>query len=885
MSKFQFLQIGFCFVTFSAVLAGCSKSETPAPESPASTASANDTAPVGQLGNAVAPNHYRLELSIDPSQERFSGTVEIDITVNEPSDRIWLHGKDLDVTQVYLLDAHEQRIDASYAQELDSGVALITLRSPVDAGPATLHLAYSAAFNTNTNALFKVDRDGHSYAVTQFEPIAARSVFPGFDEPGFKVPFDLAVVARADDVVITTTPESSVEALSDGLIRHVFETTRPMPTYLLAFAVGPYDLVDYGMIPPNSIRDREVHLRGIAAKGLGERMDYALKNTDGLLSELEEYFGTPYPYKKLDLIAMPESFGGAMENIGAITYDEYLLLMDEDSPLNQRRAYTVVHAHEMAHMWFGNLVTAQGYWPEGEFDRETLKGALGAMSNDSLAAARQIREPIDNNDKISGAFDGITYQKGGGVLAMLERYVGEDRFQAGIQLHMERNEDSTATAEEFIASVAEGSERAEIETAFKSYIEQPGVPLLSVSLNCADENNPLLEVSQSRYAPLGSTIDPNESEWHIPMCVSFTADGEQKSSCTLLSGKEQSIKLDAESCPSHVLPNADGTGYYRFSLDDDGWQDLIANAASLPPAEALVVADSLDAALRSGTVTAEAYVSGMAALINHDTWDVVSAAMGNLEMMTNVVGESQLEPLQKTFRNIVRPRFAQLADKSDSGSNLLRQRMQRFLIVMANDQDMRKPLAEQAAASIGLNGEPDPGAVPVSQLETVLSIGVQDIGEPFFDLLLEQAIASEDPAFRGAAGGALARVEDPELVKKLQAALMAGDFKGTEALGIMARQMVRAATTEQTYAWIKENDDAIIERIPESFRSRIVPSLGSSFCSDERADEWQEFVESHADGLPGYERPLAQAIENVRLCAALRDAKGAELVAAFENYN
>jgi len=346
-----------CSTRDDLVLAGCSKSETPAPESPASTASANDTAPVGQLGNAVAPNHYRLELSIDPSQERFSGTVEIDITVNEPSDRIWLHGKDLDVTQVYLLDAHEQRIDASYAQELDSGVALITLRSPVDAGPATLHLAYSAAFNTNTNALFKVDRDGHSYAVTQFEPIAARSVFPGFDEPGFKVPFDLAVVARADDVVITTTPESSVEALSDGLIRHVFETTRPMPTYLLAFAVGPYDLVDYGMIPPNSIRDREVHLRGIAAKGLGERMDYALKNTDGLLSELEEYFGTPYPYKKLDLIAMPESFGGAMENIGAITYDEYLLLMDEDSPLNQRRAYTVVHAHEMAHMWFGNLVT------------------------------------------------------------------------------------------------------------------------------------------------------------------------------------------------------------------------------------------------------------------------------------------------------------------------------------------------------------------------------------------------------------------------------------------------------------------------------------------------------------------------------------------------
>jgi len=360
MSKFRFLQIAICFTALLTIFTGCSKSDAPAEDpasSPAPSAGTSDTAPVGQLGDAVVPRHYRLALRIDPSQDTFSGTVEIDITVNEPGERIWVHGKDLDVAEVYLLDSQAQRIDASYEQQLDSGVALVSLARPVEAGSATLHFTYSAAFNTNTNALFKVDRDGYSYAVTQFEPIAARLVFPGFDEPGFKVPFDLTVVARAADVVITTTPEASVETLSDGLVKHVFETTRPMPTYLLAFAVGPYDLVDYGMIPPNAIRDREVHLRGIAAKGLGERMEYALKNTDGLLSVLEEYFGTPYPYKKLDLIAMPESFGGAMENIGAITYDEYLLLMDENSPLNQRRAYTVVHAHEMAHMWFGNLVT------------------------------------------------------------------------------------------------------------------------------------------------------------------------------------------------------------------------------------------------------------------------------------------------------------------------------------------------------------------------------------------------------------------------------------------------------------------------------------------------------------------------------------------------
>jgi len=883
----KILQVAICISIPFAFLTGCSKPDVPAtPQTPSEDSTAVDSAlaPAGELGEAVVPTQYSLELKIDPTQNRFSGVTTINVSLNEQVDAIWLHGNDLEVSEVYLTDNQSNRIEATYEQRLDSGVALVSLAESVAAGAATLHFTYDAPFNTSTNALFKVERDGDSYAVTQFEPIAARNVFPGFDDPGFKVPFDLTIVTRAEDVAITTTPEASTEALSDGFVQHVFETTRPMPTYLLAFAAGPYDVVDYGMIPANSIRDREVRLRGVVAKGLGHRMEYALKNTDGILSVLEEYFGSPYPYKKLDLIAMPESFGGAMENVGAITYDEFLLLMDEDSPVSQRRTYTVVHAHEMAHMWFGNLVTpawwndiwlnesfaswmmnkaANSYWPEGEFDRETLKGALGAMTGDSLAAAREIREPIDRNEKISGAFDGITYQKGGGVLAMLERYVGEDLFQAGIQLHMDRHADGTATAEDFIASIAEGSDRVEIEAAFKSYIEQPGVPLLSVSLNCADPQNPSLDVSQARYAPLGSAIDTNASAWQVPMCVSFVVGDEQKSSCALLSEKEQSIKLDAESCPTRVHPNADGAGYYRFAMDDAGWAQLLTDSANIPAAEALVLADSLDAAFRAGVVTADSYVAGM---------------------ITSIIEDSKLEPVEQAFRDIARPRFARLTDSADAGAVLLRQRLQRFLIVAANDQDMREPMARQAAARIGLDGEADPTAAPASELETIFSIGVQDIGAEFFDLLLEQAIASEDPAFRNSAFGALARVEDPELVTKLEAAMLEGRFKGTEAVGILFRQMFRAATTEQTYQWIRDNDDAIIEMMPQSFRSGVVPGLGGAFCSAGRADEWQEFVVSHADKIPGYERNLAQATERIRLCAALREAKSEELITAFRNH-
>lgn len=896
------LRAAACLLLPLLLLTACSDSSEPA----AQAAADPGAAPVGQLGTSVVPLHYRLELRIDPREERFAGTTSIDLKFNEGTSGVWLHGKDLDVREVYLTDADANRIDATYEQHLDSGVALVSLAQPVAAGEATLHFTYTAAFNSSTNALFSVLRGGDAYAATQFEPIAARQVFPGFDEPSFKVTFDLSMVTQANDVAITNTPEAATEDLVDGFVRHTFETTRPMPTYLLAFAVGPYDVVDYGTIAANAIRDREVPLRAIVAKGLGHRAKYALQHTEGILTVLEEYFGTPYPYRKLDLIAVPEGFGGAMENIGAITYDESLLLMDEDSPVSQRRAYTSVHAHEMAHMWFGNLVTpnwwndiwlneafaswmdnkaSHAYWPDGEFDRETLKGALGAMNNDSLESAREIREPIDHSNKIASAFDGITYQKGAGVLNMLERYVGEEGFQAGVRLHMDRHADQTATAEDFIASVTEGSDRVELEAAFKSFIGQAGVPLLSVRLDCSDTDNPVLNVSQARYAPLGSSIDPAASQWHIPMCVSYRADGEDRSTCALLSEKTQSIELEASSCPTLVHPNADGAGYYRFALDDAGWQGLIDGATDLSAAEALVLADSLDAAFRAGAVSAEQYVESIAALVNHEAWDVVDSVTAQLEAITTIVDVDQLEQVEAAFRALLGPVFANLGESTDAGSALLRQRLLRFMIVMAKDQDMRAPLAEQAAARIGLNGEPDPTAAPESELETIFSIGVQDIGEPFFNLLLEQAIASEDPSYRNSATGALARVEDPALVAKLQAALLQDKFKGTEGLGIIFRQMIRTATTELTYAWLLENYDTIVEMIPQTFRSNVVPEFGGAFCSMARADEWQAFIESHAEDLPGYERDLAQVTESVRLCAALREASGDALVEAFAAYD
>jgi alanyl aminopeptidase len=869
----------------------------------ASQAPADEAPPAGRLGQAVVPVSYRIELAIDPSQAHFSGQVQIDVVLAEPRDAIWLHGRNLEISEAYVTDRDSRRIDAAYSERLDSGVARLQLSRTAPAGPAVLHLSYRAPFNAGANALYRIERNGLHYAITQFEPIGARQVFPGFDEPGFKVPFDLSVIARRGDVVVTTTPEIRAEDQGDGLVRHEFARTRPLPTYLLAFAVGPYDIADIGPLPPNAVRKRELPLRGIAAKGQGGKLHYALANTNGLLTALETYFGTPYPYQKLDLIAVPENFGGAMENVGAITYDEYLLLMDVDAPLDQRRAYAAVHAHEMSHMWFGNLVTpawwndiwlnesfaswmqnkaAQSYWPAGEFDRSTLQGALGAMASDSLAAAREIREPIERNEQISSAFDGITYQKGAGVLAMLERYVGEERFRDGIRLHQQLHQDGTATAEDFIAAVARGSNHAEIESAFRSFISQPGVPLVTARLDCSDRSAPRLEVRQGRYAPLGSAIKPDANRWDIPFCAAFTVAGERHDHCAMLAEPQQTVALGVAGCPTDLHPNADGAGYYRFNLDEAGWRALIERAPRLDPREALTLADSLDASFRSGGVPAELYVAGMASLMTHPAWDVVGAVTGKLEQITEILDEAQLRRAERAFRAMAGPRYARLGADDEPGVVLLRKDLQRFLIVIAKDQVLRKPLAEQAAAVLGFGRPADPAAAPAEEYETILSVGVQDLGKGYFDLLMTRALESDVPAFRNAALGAVARAEDPAMVRELQAAILAGKLKGTEMLGVLFRQLYRRATSEATYAWLRANDDAIIAMIPETFRANVVPGLGGAFCTGPRAAEWREFVLSHANALPGYERDLAQAIESIELCAALRQAGAESLASAFD---
>ena len=853
-------------------------------------------APVGQLGDNVSPQQYRLELTIDPAQPAYSGRTEIDINIAAATKQVWLHGKDLTVTSANITQAGKT-LTASWEQVLDSGVASLTTETPLEAGEATINIAYSSEFNRSSNALYSVQRGEEHYAATQFQPIAARQVFPSFDEPRFKVPFDITILAKPGDVVVTTTPETA--ATPDGdLIRHSFKRTRPLPTYLLAFVVGPYDVVTWDDIPPNDIRSQPIPLRGLAAKGQGPKLDYALKHTAGLLGILEDYFAIPYPYEKIDLIATPAGFGGAMENVGAIIYDEWLLLLDENSAMDQKRAYYVVHAHELAHMWFGNLVTpdwwtdiwlnesfatwasykaAAAYWPDGGFDKSLQRGALGAMSSDSLANAREIREVITHNDRISDSFDGITYQKGGGVLGMIENYAGEEAFREGIRHHMRRFSDSVANAPQFLESLAEGAELSEIEPIFASFISQPGIPNLQVELSCTDQ--PTLSVKRTRYSPLGSEIDPASGDWQLPLCVSLYDGDARRQSCQLMTEAEQTFMLDG-ACPDFVFPNANGSGYYHFTFPEAEWQKQIDNALTLPGNEALSLLSSLDAAFRSGSLPGELYISALAMLVNHDEWEVVDNVTGYLEGLTDVISADGQPLLQSGFGAIAAARYERALSE---GPQVLIDRLQRFMLILARDPALRAPLRDNAAAYIGYKREADRSGVNPGQLETTLSIGVQDLGLEYFEALLAFALAEQDPFIRSSALGALARAEDPAQMAQLQATVAAGSLQGTESASIMNRQMVRTASKAATFEWLKSDPVTLMSLLPETFRSIVAPGFARSLCSPEKVNEWQDILDSNQELFPGYERSMQQVVQSNALCAALREQSEAGLLAGLRN--
>jgi aminopeptidase N len=855
-------------------------------------AAATGAVPLGRLPAAARPIAYRIELTVLPESQGFSGHTEIDVTIVKPTRSLYLHGLGLKM-QNAVASVRGAPVAARWTEVDPSGVVRLDFASPLPAGRTTLTFDYTAPFMTGSEGLYHAKVGDDWYAWTQMEPIDARRMFPGFDEPGFKTPFTLGITTRKDLKAFANTPEVRTTAAADGLVRHEFAASRPLPTYLVAIAVGDFDVVA-GPAPANSVRTSVLPYRVIATKGQKARLATAAVEGPKTLALHEDYFGIPYPYEKLDQIASPV-MQGAMENAGLVAYNDTILLLSPDAPPSQRRGFGTVVAHELAHQWFGDLVTPVWWtdiWLNESFAEwagnrvgeiwdpklgtgvSQLSEALDAMEIDSLPGGRPIRQPIATNAEIASAFDSITYQKGGQVLTMVERYLGPDKFRAGVRNHLTRFAYGNATAEDFFASMAKGSGDPGIVPVFQSFVNQTGVPVVTIR-----PQGKGWRLTQARYRPIGVGA-AKPQVWTLPFCVS--EGGSTEPTCTLMRGPNATMTLKGGGL---AVPNAGGAGYYRYSLTDTGWRPLIAAAAGLPDREAIALSDSVWADFAAGNIPFARVLDGTRALAAHPN----RVATGQLPRYLDQLARTTFSPgATAGYRRLIDELYApRLRDmgldvRVDAYANEEGERAQTrraiagILALDARNADVRRQLAEAAEASLsGADRALDP-----AYRDLALTVAVQDRGVPFMDRLLGATAKSEDPLFRANAVRALAAAETPDEVQRALAIARDERLQSTERLRVLLALSGQAAGRDALFTLLSNDWDATVANIAAFVRPRL-PTMFASYCDPAKADAVGALFGPRLAALGGGELELRQATAAIRSCAALKAAKGPEMEAAL----
>jgi alanyl aminopeptidase len=883
-------------LVLSAAIASCSRPTSappaaPAPAPPAASAApapapaAAPRAPALRLGDDVMPVRYALDLTLVPDRDTFTGKVDIEVKLAAKTSAILLHADDLTIESASVTAGGEEV--AARAAPFGTDLVALTLAHPVEAGTGHLRIAYRGALHPGEQDGLYVDVDGgERYLYTQFEAIDARRAFPCFDEPRFKVPWAVTLHVKKEHVALSNSPEVAATDEPGGMKAVRFAESKPLPSYLVAFAVGPFDLVDAGTAGRNKTKLRIVTPRGQAAQAR-----WAAQSTGPVLEELEAYFDSPYPYDKLDSIAVPHK-GGAMENPGLITYGSSIILARaDDDTVARRRSYASIAAHEIAHMWFGDLVTMAwwddiwlneafatwmarhtiDHWKPGwGSESQRVADRSAAMTADSLMSARKIRQPIRIEDDIEQAFDKITYDKGASVIAMFERWIGRDVFQRGVRRYLKQFAWHNATAADFLAAISAEAGR-DVGPAFSTFLDQPGVPLVTASLACPAGGPPVVSLAQSRYLPAGSagSADGTPPRWQIPVCVGHPQGVE----CTLLTDARADLPLvKAKSCPAWIQANAGMNGYYRVAYEGDLWKRLTRAWKRLPAPERVGMVGDLRALVASGKVKYGDALAQLPAWIGGAERHVLAALIGLAEGVDEVLPADELRPAYAAF---VRKAFGQRARalgwRVRSGDKEEARLIRPSLLELVARRGDDRALGDEAVR-LTRRWLSNRSAIHPDVLDQVLMIAAQRADRALFDQLHAAARKSEDRKDRTRIIKAMGFFRDPELERAALELVLSGEFDMREAHHIYDNAIEDPRTRDVAWSWAAANVDAIAERLPRNSRNRLV-SLGSHFCDPARRAE----VEKAFAGKGQSDRSTAQALEKIDLCSAQRELHAASL--------
>jgi aminopeptidase N len=838
-----------------------------------------------RLGTSVLPIRYSADLTVVPGQDTFSGTLDAKIDVRKPRHVIWLNATNITVKEVTLGNRTAKVVPGG------NNFMGISVGKKIPAGVTALHIVYSGLISKKSSAgIFELEEDGHWYVYTQFEPTDARRAFPCFDEPSFKVPWQLTLHVPFQARAFSNTPEMAHVDEPSFMQEIRFRETKPLPSYLVAFAVGPFDTVSAGKDPHG------VPLRIVVPKGKGDEAQFAAEAMPQLLKLEEQYVGRPFPYAKLDAVVMPIS-NFAMENAGMITYGESLLLAKpHDDTIRRQRECAVVMAHEMSHQWFGDLVTTEwwddiwlneafatwmeakmtGEWkPAWHMDVSDVEDRLGAMDLDSLVSARSIRQPILSANDIANAFDSITYQKGAAVIRMFEHWIGPAIFRRGVQLYLQKNAYGTASVTQFLAAESAVAHR-DVAPSFSTFLDQPGVPVVTVGLSCGAKG-PTLSVSQHRYLPIGSPGATPES-WDVPLCSAYETGGPVKHECDLLTKQAAEIRLlGIDKCPPWVDANDQADGYYRVAYKGGLLDKLTAGGAKqLSVPERVSLLGDVRALVDSGDVSPADALAMVPKFSDQTDRNVVTGTLNISNLaVSEYVPERLLPNGRRYIYSLYGKRAEQLGWKARPGDSddtrLLRETLVRAVADGAEDRTLIRQAQELARQWLS-----DHTAIDPDMRGAVLDVAAKFGDRELFDAMLAAAKKEQDPGDREALLDALGSFENPQLAQAALNLLLTGNFDFREAFyPLLFGPLDNRQTRKLPFEFVQQNIGALMQKMPREvgadFASAL-PGVGRGFCSTEGRDQVEAFFKDRIKDYVGGPRSLAEVVEGIGVCAAQKQA-------------
>ena len=828
-----------------------------------------------RLPNRVSPQSYDLTLAPDLANATFTGDETIQVRLLASSSSIVLNSAEIEFKEVTLTAGGSAQAATVTTDDKNETVTLTTSNA-VPAGPAEIHILYKGILNDKLRGFYLSQTARRRYAVTQFEATDARRAFPSFDEPAYKAIFRIALVIDKGDTAISNGRIVS-DTPGPGDAKHTlkFSPSPKMSTYLVAWMVGDFQCLEG--------EADKIPIRVCAVPEKKDLAAFAVRSAENILKFYDRYYETKYPYGKLDIVAFPDFSAGAMENTGAITYREALLIIDDKTAsIDSHERVVSVLAHEMAHQWFGDLVTMQWWddiwlnegfatwmawrpieaWkPEWHAERNEIEETGGSLTTDSISSVRAVRAKAETPAEILNLFDGIAYGKAASVLRMVEAYVGPEVFRKGANTYLEKHAYANATAEDFWNQVTATSGKP-VDKIMASFTEQSGAPLVSVKTECSG-NTTRLTLSQERYFADAAKLDAGSSEiWQIPLSV--RPAGSKTATYYLLTQRQQTFGLTG--CSAWVYVNAGGRGYFRSSYDSATLAKMSAELErSFSPEERIRFLGDTWAMVRVGRLSIGDYLATLEKMQGERSHAVVDEMIARLpEIHDNIAAATDRLSFEAWVRTFLRPIASDLGDspvpRESDDRRGLRSDVFGTLAEYGRDPD----LIGKSRAIVDAYMK-DPASMDSALAGKALAVAAQNGDEALYDKYIEHLKTAKTPEEYYAYMGSLGAFPQPDLAKRTFDFALSPAVKNQDLFLLFG--LVRNYET-QSVAWdlLKTDFKAIMAKV-DAFGGGIARVSGV-FCDRELRDDSQHFfADQH---MPGAERLLQNGKDTVDACIELR---------------